>query len=113
VIFSTPLFLFVFLPVFLAVYYLLPFRFRSIWILTASYAFYGWWRVDFLALFFAVTLWSFLIGKSIAKATTQQQARQRLIIGIVANLLALGYFRWPISHFMESNLAYRSVFLRF
>ena len=37
-VFSSNIFLFLFLPVFLAVYYSLPFRFRSAWILLGSYA---------------------------------------------------------------------------
>ncbi len=93
-VFSTHLFLFVFLPLFLAVYYLLPFKARSAWILFASYAFYGWWRVDFLGLFFAVTLWSFIWGKRIASAPTQAIAKRALIIGMIGNFASLGYFKY-------------------
>ena len=50
-IFSSPVFIMIFLPVFLSVYYSVPSKFRSLIILIGSYIFYGWWRVDFLALF--------------------------------------------------------------
>lgn len=93
-VFSSNLFLFVFLPVFLAVYYLLPFKIRSVWILVASYAFYGWWRVDFLALFFAVTLWSYLIGKLVAHNEVRRTRKTWLIIGLIGDLAALGYFKY-------------------
>ncbi|NJN47830.1 MAG: membrane-bound O-acyltransferase family protein, partial [Candidatus Competibacteraceae bacterium] len=52
-VFSSNVFLFLFLPVFLAIYYAVPFRAKSYVILIGSYVFYGWWRVDFLLLFFA------------------------------------------------------------
>ena len=50
-VFSSSIFLFLFLPVFLGIYYLTPFKFRSWVILLGSYSFYAWWRVDFLLLF--------------------------------------------------------------
>ena len=49
-VFSSNLFLFAFLPLFLAAYYLTPWRFKSALILLFSYAFYAWWRADFLVL---------------------------------------------------------------
>jgi alginate O-acetyltransferase complex protein AlgI len=66
-VFSTTIFVFAYLPAFLAVYYLLPFRFRSTWILAASLVFYGWWRLDFLALIVATTVWTYLLGGVIAR----------------------------------------------
>ncbi|MFC6658252.1 hypothetical protein ACFQEX_23690 [Roseibium salinum] len=47
-VFSSEAFLFLFLPAFLALYYLTPERWRSLILLLGSYAFYAWWRVDFL-----------------------------------------------------------------
>ncbi|MBC7185151.1 MAG: membrane-bound O-acyltransferase family protein, partial [Marinobacter sp.] len=55
-VFSSNIFLFLFLPLFLGIYYLTPFRYRSLVILIGSYSFYAWWRVDFLLLFVAVTV---------------------------------------------------------
>jgi alginate O-acetyltransferase complex protein AlgI len=95
-VFSTNLFLFLFLPIFLLVYYLLPFRWRSIWILLASYVFYAWWRVDFAALFFVTMIWSYWIGARIAKTrdTNPQQAKAAMIIGTIGNLGTLAYFKY-------------------
>ena len=94
-IFSTSIFLFLFLPVFLLVYYLLPFRFRSVWILLASYVFYGWWRLDFLLVFAATTLFSFGIGRVIeAQRERPRRARAALTLGIVGNLVVLAYFKY-------------------
>ena len=60
-VFSSSVFVFLFLPLFLAVYYLLPFRARSAWILAGSWLFYAWWRIDFLALIAGVSAWSYLL----------------------------------------------------
>ena len=55
VIFASFEFLFLFLPIFFVVYYLTPVRLRNWPILILSWAFYAWWRVDFLALLVCVT----------------------------------------------------------
>ncbi|WP_100656520.1 MBOAT family O-acyltransferase [Alteromonas flava] len=95
-VFSSSIFLFFFLPLFLLCYYLTPPRYRSLTILLGSYAFYAWWRVDFLALFIAVTLWNYFIGKGIAAALSAHQAKAKrlLVIGITGDLATLGYFKY-------------------
>ncbi len=77
------------------VYYLLPFRWRSAWILTASYAFYAWWRVDFLLLFAGTTLFTYLMGRLIGHShASPRRARLALVVGVVGNLGVLGYFKY-------------------
>jgi len=94
-IFSTNLFLFLFLPVFLLVYYITPVRYRSWTILIGSYSFYAWWRVDFLGLFIAVTLWNYVFGLKIAQAEYKSTIAKRLLtVGIIGNLLPLAYFKY-------------------
>ena len=93
-IFSSNIFLFVFLPVFLTAYYLTPNKFRSYTILAGSYLFYAWWRVDFLALFVAVTLWNYYIGLRIYTALTKAHAKRWVALGIFLNLATLGYFKY-------------------
>lgn len=94
-IFSTNLFLFLFLPCFLLAYYLTPAKFRSWTILIGSYSFYAWWRVDFLGLFIAVTLWNYLFGLKIAQAEFKSTVAKRyLTVGITGNLLTLAYFKY-------------------
>lgn len=96
-IFSSNLFLFAFLPTFLLAYYATPERHRSYTILLGSYVFYGWWRIDFLFLFAAVTVVNYLIGLQIANSNSlRQQARSRrwLTLGVVGNLATLAYFKY-------------------
>ncbi|MFO6082986.1 hypothetical protein ACLBUY_33615, partial [Pseudomonas aeruginosa] len=67
-VFSSNVFLFLFLPVFLGLYYLSGERYRNLLLLIASYLFYAWWRVDFLLLFAGVTVFNYWIGLRIGAA---------------------------------------------
>lgn len=49
-VFSSPVFLFIFLPIVLLVYYLLRNTLRNIWLLLASLVFYAWYKPEFLIL---------------------------------------------------------------
>ncbi len=89
-VFSSLFFLSVFLPLFLGVYYMMPERWRSAFILFGSYCFYAWWRVDFTLLFAAVTFITYLISLRLAATG----ARGWLIAGLAFNLLTLAYFKY-------------------
>lgn len=93
-VFSSNVFLFLFLPAFLGLYYLTPNRARNLVILLASYAFYAWWRVDFLFLFVAITLWNYLIGILVFRHLNTPKAKLWLVVGVVGNLGTLGYFKY-------------------
>lgn len=94
-VFSSNAFLFLFLPLFLGIYYLTPFRFKSLVILIGSYAFYAWWRVDFLAIFIGVTGWNYWIGRALSSDSTCSIVSKRyLVLGVVGNLCTLGYFKY-------------------
>ena len=96
-VFSSTAFLFLFLPAFLAVYYVTPNRrhLRNWVVLIGSYAFYAWWRLDFLALFAAVTVWNYLIGLAIARNGVKTAQSQRwLALGVTVNLCTLAYFKY-------------------
>lgn len=93
-VFSSNIFLFAFLPLFLLCYYLTPWRAKSGLILVFSYLFYAWWRPDFLGLLVGVTLVSY--GFALAMGNTQDETRRHRLLttGVTLNLLALGYFKY-------------------
>ena len=95
-IFSTPVFVFAFLPVFLAVYYLIPTELRTIWILFSSWAFYAFWRLDFLSLIIGVSLSTYLFGLWIthSRKVHKRRARQALSLGLAINFGVLAYFKY-------------------
>jgi alginate O-acetyltransferase complex protein AlgI len=93
-VFSSNLFLFLFLPLFLVCYYCTPLKFRSALILLFSYAFYAWWRPDFLLLLVAVSVGSYAFALLI-DATQDERRRYRLLfVAVTLNLLTLGYFKY-------------------
>ncbi len=93
-VFSSTIFLFAFLPLFLVCYYLTPWRAKSLLILLFSYSFYAWWRPDFLALLVGVTLVSYAVALAIGSAQNAQRRYHLLALGVVLNLLALAYFKY-------------------
>ena len=103
-VFASPIFLFIFLPVFLGIYYISPARLRSAIILIGSSVFYAWWRVDFLVLLYGIIGFSWAIALGIDKWRDTPRAVWLLRIGVAANLLTLGYFKYfnfGISSFVE------------
>ena len=61
-VFSSPLFVFAFLPLVLAVYYLLPRRVRHLGLTALSYLFYGWTNPLFMVLMATSTVVDYLCG---------------------------------------------------
>ncbi|MGV8604540.1 MBOAT family O-acyltransferase, partial [Pseudomonas aeruginosa] len=94
-VFSSNVFLFLFLPVVLGLYYLSGERYGNLLQLSASYVFYAWWRVDFLLLFSGVTVFNSWICLRIGAARLRNSAAQRwLILGMVVDLCVLGYVKF-------------------
>ncbi len=95
-VFTSTVFLFVFLPLFLTVYSLLPARWRTAWILLCSYAFYAWWRPDFALVFIGSTIAAYLVGQHVGRwrTTRPRTARRLLAFGITLQLGTLAYFKY-------------------
>jgi alginate O-acetyltransferase complex protein AlgI len=93
-LFSSNIFIFLFLPLFLAVYYATPASWRSLTIVIGSWMFYGWWRLDFLILYALVTVWSYIFGQMIAAAPDQRTAKRMCLIGSAGSLSVLFYFKY-------------------
>jgi alginate O-acetyltransferase complex protein AlgI len=94
-IFASFEFLFLFLPLFFAVYFLTPVRLRNWPILVLSWAFYAWWRVDFLGLLVCVTAFTYLTSRGMVSAGLgTRRGKQLLILGLVGNLGVLAYFKY-------------------
>ena len=93
-VFASPTFLFLFLPLFFVGYFSVPSRWRSGWILAGSWLFYGWWRLDFLALLVGASLGAGWIGRRIARARSSRSSRRWTVGGVAAALAVLGYFKY-------------------
>jgi alginate O-acetyltransferase complex protein AlgI len=96
-VFSSNIFLFAYLPLFMAAYYLTPKSRRSLAIVVGSWAFYAWWRIDFLVLYAGVTIWTYWVGQRIGIAAENGQEiwRKRWCqVGSVGSLAVLAYFKY-------------------
>ncbi|SDU34955.1 MBOAT family O-acyltransferase [Halopseudomonas salegens] len=96
-VFSSNIFLFMFLPAFLLLYYVVGSRWRSLVIVLGSYLFYSWWRPDFLLLFVGITYWNYWFGlriKANLDSDNKQRAFRWLTVGVIGNLATLGYFKY-------------------
>ena len=82
-IFSSITFLFFFLVITLAVYYLLPRKFKNGWLLLTSLFFYGYGEpVYILLMVFSITV-NYIVGLLMAKY--EKKKKLFLIIGIIIN----------------------------
>lgn len=94
-VFTTHIFLFYFLPLFLLVYYGLPYRWRNFWITAGSYIFYGWWQPWFVLLMLFTTCMDFLWGRVITREEATPRERKLAVLACVAtNLTLLGFFKY-------------------
>ena len=102
-VFSSIVFLFAFLPPVLAVYYLAPARLRNLVLLAASLIFYAWGEPVYIGLMVYSILWNYVMGLDIARQQEKgRQGRGSLALGILVNLLILGFFKYY--GFLAENL---------
>lgn len=103
-VFSSPVFLFAYLPLTLAVYYLMPLRWRNLALFLLSLVFYGWDKPIYIpVMLFSVTV-SYLCGFPIGKYRDRDRHRARvwLMISLVLNLSVLVFFKY--TNFIIENL---------
>ena len=95
-VFSSILFLFVYLPVVLAVYYIVPARYRNLWLFIVNLVFYGWGEpVYILLMVFSIAL-NYAAGLLIARyrLADDKKARAVLTVNTVVNLALLIFFKY-------------------
>src|ERR1044072_9600088 len=96
-VFTTQIFVFYFLPLFLLVYYNLPYGWRNVWITLTSYVFYGWWEPWFAGLMLFTTVLDFFWGKVITRPGATPFQRKRAVVAcVVTNLSLLGFFKYYV-----------------
>lgn len=86
-----------FLPIAFGVYWLLAKRIRlqNLFVIVASYLFYGWWDWKFLFLIAFTTLCSYVCGRGIERFRTSVRKRKTICaFNIVVNLAILGVFKY-------------------
>lgn len=101
-VFTSHIFVFYFLPLTLLAYYLLPGR-RNLFLLFASYLFYGWWNPWFVGLMFFATAVNYACGRVIADNPGDEKRRKAaLTASVVVSLSLLGFFKYFV--FFQNNV---------
>ncbi len=84
----------IFFPVVAAIYFILPFRYRWIWLLGASYYFYMSWRPEYALLLIISTLVDYVAGRAIFASRNQARRRVFLMMSLAANFGLLFVFKY-------------------
>ena len=94
-VFSSIPFLFFYLPIVLAVYYIAPVRWRNICLFAANLVFYGWGEpVYILLMLFSIAI-NYCSGFLIEKHRSRDRLARRILIGnTVLNLALLMFFKY-------------------
>lgn len=100
-LFNSYEFIFVFLPVTLAGFFLLGLRSRNLalaWIVATSLTFYAWWRPINVLIIAPSILINFVLARWLLRLTADKGrvvlARLVLLLGIAFNVAFLGYFKY-------------------
>jgi len=106
-LFNSYFFIFVFLPVTLAIFFVLG-RHRErraaiAWLVTASLFFYGWWNPAYLGLIIASILFNYTAGTVLGSVRRRESTRRvTLSFAVATNLAVLGYYKY--AGFFLANL---------
>jgi D-alanyl-lipoteichoic acid acyltransferase DltB (MBOAT superfamily) len=107
-------FLFVFLPVTWIGFLLLVragwFRGVLAWLTLASLVFYGWWNPAYLSLIIGSILLNFWLGRGIGSNAPPKVRIGILLLGLLINVGALGYFKYANFFVDNINFAFGSGF---
>ncbi len=96
-VFSSHLFVFVYLPLALAVYYALPRRGKHLGLTLLSYLFYGWANPAFVLLMLFSTVVDYVCGRVIGEVEPETRTRAQktaVTVSVVTNLSLLGFFKY-------------------
>lgn len=106
-LFSSPVFIFVFLPIVAGFYFFLTSvgkeQLGKQWLVMSSLFFYGYWNPIYVPLILGSLLANFLLARAIIDSQRTTQTKKRLLIfGITANLSVLGVYKYSV--FFTSNI---------
>ena len=115
-LFSSITFLFLFLPVVMAVYYMVPGRGKNIVLLIASLFFYAWGEPIYVVLMILSILFNYFCGRDIqANAEDSRKARLSLAFVVAVNILILGFFKYygfildTVNSILPTDIPYREL----
>ncbi len=84
----------VFFVAVVATFFALPGRLRWVLLLVASYAFYAFWRPEYLLLIWGSTLLDYLVARRMSRLPDKRARKPWLLLSLFANLGLLGTFKY-------------------
>jgi len=107
-IFNSFIFIFIFLPITFIVYFYLNSKrlteASKAFLVFSSLFFYSWWNINYLPIILVSMLFNYVIGVSLSKKDNRGKVNKKtlLTIGIISNILLLGYFKY--ADFLIENM---------
>ena len=102
-VFSSIVFLYIFLPIMLLLYFIVPSKFKNAIMILASLVFFAWGEIRYIFIMLVLAVMDFVCGKQITKY--QDNKRKKLLflmINVVVNLGILFFFKY--ADFIISNI---------
>ena len=94
-LFSSITFLFLFLPIMLAVYYIAPPQWKNLLLLGGSLIFYAWGEPVYIILMMLSILLNYFCGMDIEnKSENEAKAKRSLVFAITVNIVLLVFFKY-------------------
>lgn len=93
-VFSSTLFLFRFLPIFIILYFIAPGRMKNLILFLGSLIFYAWGEPVYVGLMLFSTISDYLHGRAIGICKKQGTKTFFLVSSIIVNLAVLGFFKY-------------------
>jgi alginate O-acetyltransferase complex protein AlgI len=100
-LFSSPVFLFLFLPLTLLGYYLSPKSVKNYWLLLASLIFFAWGGVSYTIILIVSIILNYLFGLALGNSR-RPNSKKWLSLGVACNVVILGVFKY--ANFITENL---------
>jgi D-alanyl-lipoteichoic acid acyltransferase DltB (MBOAT superfamily) len=96
-LFSSWQFIFLFLPISVAGFFLVPANplwLRKVWLFAASIFFYGYWKIEYVPLLFISIAVNYAVAELITRHRHHRAATVVFVFGLAFNLLLLGYYKY-------------------
>ena len=93
-VFSSVLFLFRFLPIFMICYFLVPRKMKNLVLFLGSLVFYAWGEPVYIFLMLFSTISDYVWGRLIEEYRGKDYSRIFLLCSIGINLFILGFFKY-------------------
>lgn len=84
----------IFFPIVTLVYFLIPPKYRYLWLLGASYYFYSCWNAQYALLMATSTVITYLSGVFISRVKSDRGRKLSVAVSFILNLAILFYFKY-------------------